>query len=107
MWHPYDLGTFGDTHEFSIYGADAALIACCDGDGPAAIATAWFSLDGSPFSVHGPASLVGTPDLASRFASSIVLELTRDLGHQILERIALEEGGPRGSSIEVPRGVPA
>lgn len=73
MWHPYDLGTFGDTHEFSIDGADAALIACCDGDGPAAIATAWFSLDGSPFSVHGPASLVGTPDLASRFASSIVL----------------------------------
>ena len=46
-------------------------------------------------------------DASGPYADLRGLELTRFVGHQILERIALEEGGPRGSSIEVPRGVPA
>lgn len=75
-WSPYDKSQFLPTEQFEIDGADAYLLLCCkvrNAQPTDVEATAWFSIDGTPFEVRGPVDLLGTPDLVTKFASTIKL----------------------------------
>lgn len=74
LWSPHDKSQFLPTEQFEIDGTDAYHSPCCkvrNRQTTDTEATAWFTIDGSPFEARGPISLLGTPELVKKFAATI------------------------------------